>query len=119
MDEDVLREYCKGYVQVAQRDGVWTSNQAAFNLTLPLLFLSGYVEPDSLQAVEPEAAADPLGYFKKCAAQLPDAVISLYEFFADARAKHAQSTVAPTKEKLGRNDACPCGSGKKFKRCCG
>ncbi|MEM6825795.1 MAG: SEC-C metal-binding domain-containing protein [Pseudomonadota bacterium] len=21
-------------------------------------------------------------------------------------------------EKLGRNDLCPCGSGRKFKRCC-
>ena len=21
-------------------------------------------------------------------------------------------------EKVGRNDSCPCGSGKKFKRCC-
>jgi len=21
-------------------------------------------------------------------------------------------------EKIGRNDACPCGSGKKYKRCC-
>ncbi|WP_208543303.1 SEC-C metal-binding domain-containing protein [Marilutibacter alkalisoli] len=21
-------------------------------------------------------------------------------------------------EKLGRNDPCPCGSGKRFKRCC-
>lgn len=24
-----------------------------------------------------------------------------------------------TKRKIGRNDPCPCGSGKKFKRCCG
>lgn len=23
-----------------------------------------------------------------------------------------------TKRKIGRNDSCPCGSGKKFKRCC-
>ena len=23
------------------------------------------------------------------------------------------------KEKVGRNDPCPCGSGKKYKRCCG
>lgn len=23
------------------------------------------------------------------------------------------------KEKLGRNDPCPCGSGRKFKKCCG
>jgi SWIM/SEC-C metal-binding protein len=26
----------------------------------------------------------------------------------------------PTKsEKIGRNDPCPCGSGKKYKKCCG
>ena len=23
------------------------------------------------------------------------------------------------KEKIGRNDPCPCGSGKKYKQCCG
>tara|TARA_Y100000294_G_scaffold96491_1_gene89707 strand:- start:1899 stop:2186 length:288 start_codon:yes stop_codon:yes gene_type:complete len=23
------------------------------------------------------------------------------------------------KEKVGRNDPCPCGSGKKYKKCCG
>ena len=26
---------------------------------------------------------------------------------------------APAKTKIGRNDACPCGSGKKYKDCCG
>jgi hypothetical protein len=30
----------------------------------------------------------------------------------------APSTVT-AQEKVGRNDACPCGSGKKFKKCCG
>jgi preprotein translocase subunit SecA len=32
------------------------------------------------------------------------------------------SSPAPTKrnaKKVGRNDPCPCGSGKKFKKCCG
>jgi hypothetical protein len=24
----------------------------------------------------------------------------------------------PPKKKIGRNDPCPCGSGKKFKKCC-
>ncbi|HCS11656.1 MAG TPA: hypothetical protein DIV40_09390 [Clostridiales bacterium] len=23
------------------------------------------------------------------------------------------------KEKIGRNEPCPCGSGKKYKKCCG
>jgi hypothetical protein len=26
--------------------------------------------------------------------------------------------LAPTRKKVGRNDPCPCGSGKKFKKCC-
>jgi len=29
-----------------------------------------------------------------------------------------QSQQESTSKKIGRNDACPCGSGKKFKRCC-
>ncbi len=29
----------------------------------------------------------------------------------------AQTAAKP--KKVGRNDPCPCGSGKKFKKCCG
>ena len=31
----------------------------------------------------------------------------------------APATVRRTAEKVGRNDPCPCGSGKKYKKCCG
>lgn len=31
----------------------------------------------------------------------------------------APTTVKREKEKVGRNDPCPCGSGKKYKKCCG
>jgi uncharacterized protein YecA (UPF0149 family) len=27
--------------------------------------------------------------------------------------------VVRTSAKIGRNDPCPCGSGKKYKKCCG
>ena len=27
-------------------------------------------------------------------------------------------SVVPTEPKIGRNDPCPCGSGKKYKKCC-
>jgi SEC-C motif-containing protein len=30
-----------------------------------------------------------------------------------------QTHPAPAAGKTGRNDPCPCGSGKKFKKCCG
>ncbi len=29
------------------------------------------------------------------------------------------ATIVNTGPKVGRNDPCPCGSGKKYKQCCG
>ena len=31
---------------------------------------------------------------------------------------YRDSVIVVKKEKIGRNDPCPCGSGKKFKKCC-
>ncbi len=39
-------------------------------------------------------------------------------FFFDGRAVKP-STVHKTSPEIGRNDPCPCGSGKKYKKCCG
>ena len=40
-------------------------------------------------------------------------------FFPDGEeAEEAEASAVPT-AKVGRNDPCPCGSGKKFKKCCG
>jgi uncharacterized protein len=43
-------------------------------------------------------------------------------FTGDLQHARAQSELVPivrTGPKIGRNDPCPCGSGKKFKKCCG
>ena len=32
---------------------------------------------------------------------------------------HVQQTIVNDGPKIGRNDPCPCGSGKKYKNCCG
>lgn len=43
-------------------------------------------------------------------------------FAADRQASAAASTpqtIRRENNKIGRNDSCPCGSGKKFKQCCG
>ncbi len=43
-------------------------------------------------------------------------------FNADFHHHHGQKEIAPIVRggpKIGRNDPCPCGSGKKFKKCCG
>ncbi|MCX6729910.1 MAG: SEC-C metal-binding domain-containing protein, partial [Candidatus Portnoybacteria bacterium] len=33
--------------------------------------------------------------------------------------QHINSQIEPKKNQVGRNDPCPCGSGKKYKKCCG
>lgn len=48
----------------------------------------------------------------------------IYEYFAPQRITYAksqrqQSTVRHEQPKTGRNDPCPCGSGLKYKKCCG
>ena len=37
----------------------------------------------------------------------------------DAAAKNPDKNAAPVGKHIGRNDPCPCGSGKKYKKCCG
>ncbi|HEX2252453.1 MAG TPA: preprotein translocase subunit SecA [Thermoanaerobaculia bacterium] len=43
------------------------------------------------------------------------------QFSAPAKSSAPQkpATVVRSEEKVGRNDPCPCGSGKKYKKCCG
>ena len=48
------------------------------------------------------------------------------QFFTSGKAKQEMKTISDfprpaattTKKKIGRNDQCPCGSGKKYKKCC-
>lgn len=44
--------------------------------------------------------------------------ILLLRKIAEIRASREQPK-QPVRRKIGRNDPCPCGSGQKFKRCCG
>jgi len=51
-------------------------------------------------------------------------IITGKELTPEERAKQAkkpqvQKTVVNSEQKVGRNDPCPCGSGKKYKNCCG
>jgi uncharacterized protein len=51
-------------------------------------------------------------------------VPAIYRYFAEDRKPEARRfasarTFRRDAPKVGRNDPCPCGSGKKFKHCCG
>lgn len=52
----------------------------------------------------------------ECEEDLAQAVVDIYRFWL---AKRGAGTLVRETPKVGRNDPCPCGSGKKFKQCCG
>ena len=52
--------------------------------------------------------------------QIPDAVLAMHAYWLPhRRAVHEQTVARTLQAKVGRNEPCPCGSGKKFKKCCG
>ena len=37
----------------------------------------------------------------------------------EIKKEYKESKIVRNENKIGRNDPCPCGSGKKYKKCCG
>jgi len=80
------------------------------------------IESDVATMLEPQAtlarATDPqaaeTSEVRQAAHDLADAVADIYEFWLQRR----DSPFRRTSPKVGRNEACPCGSGRKAKRCC-
>ena len=64
-----------------------------------------------LQGGDPDAIAAKTGISKERLFQMRDALLAQ----AEAQKRVGEDFVL---EKVGRNEPCPCGSGKKYKRCC-
>ncbi|WP_299066795.1 UPF0149 family protein [Accumulibacter sp.] len=83
----------------------------------PLFMLTGDAEAAAAAAGEEWLAGTELEQMRKeCEARLPQVVTDIYRFWI---ARRSVKTIRHDTPKLGRNDACPCGSGKKYKKCCG
>lgn len=116
-DEEAVRAFCKGYVRVAHEDARWKADMEAFALTVPFAVLSGYIAAESLTALQPELAADPAAWCTKQRHDLQDSTARLYAYWAPMRSAAPSQLIASGK--VGRNELCPCLSGKKYKKCCG
>ena len=95
----------------------WTMTSRA-DAWFPMLML--YHEQDEDPALRPKPIA--LEQREKIIASMAVGLGEAYRYFRQRR-KHKVATRGTTPRrtqgKIGRNDPCPCGSGKKYKRCCG
>ncbi|MEN6585426.1 MAG: UPF0149 family protein [Sulfuricella sp.] len=112
--------WCEGYIlgwALSTQEWLRPGNEALKKLTFPILFLSGAFRED-VQSKGKTYIADEedLKMQQECADTLPGAVAAIYNFFLSRRSPAPVKRETP---KVGRNELCPCGSGKKFKQCCG
>ncbi len=99
---------------VASAAGTQTSEPTKF----PIAVLAGdqpLNDPDDEERIE-----DKEGWKQNAREQLSDLVGEAFEKLAPARRATAPKAGGwvRDKPKVGRNEPCPCGSGKKYKRCC-
>jgi len=83
----------------------------------PLMVLTGEAEAAAKEHGEEWPEGDERAEIEQdCEEDLPQAVVDIYRFWL---AKRGVATIRNDEPRIGRNDPCPCGSGKKFKQCCG
>ena len=90
---------------------IWDSELAPLMKPIYLLGADD-IEEDELELVDDPVQCQKLAF--EIEANLPQ-----IEKFWQAHKKPAVETVKREEPKVGRNDPCTCGSGKKYKQCCG
>jgi uncharacterized protein len=119
-DDAVVAAWCRGYHTAACYDELWLDDQDGMTLLMPFAAVAGDGEADD---AEDKAAMEQLGAEWK--GKIPALVARIHRYWADARREGAEEEEARAQPfrreepKIGRNEPCPCGSGKKYKRCCG
>jgi uncharacterized protein len=124
----LAEDWAEGFVQAIKlRAGAWeplfTSDRDG-KLLLPILSLCRDKDGQSLLGLPPETndrLAAPTVEF------IPDCVIAIAAYWRRKGPRPISMSLKPTSRgephragtKIGRNDPCPCGSGRKFKKCCG
>lgn len=68
---------------------------------------------------EEEALIETPEQREELAMQIPASVAALYRLWTPVRRAVTDPAVRRQMPKIGRNEKCPCGSGRKYKKCCG
>lgn len=107
-------DWAEGFMQgVGLRATKWERlfrSEDGAGLIFPILALCGDENGESLLGLEPE---DEDRIAAEAATLLPGCAMTIDDYWRRQKLTHGAT------KKPGRNDPCPCGSGNKFKKCCG
>ncbi|MCX4026843.1 UPF0149 family protein [Endozoicomonas sp. SM1973] len=111
----LVLDWCNGFLRGKRLWGNIPSNMADYvsgNL-VPILYCMG----SSNFPINARIKIEEVKHFHKA---IEEGIKNVYQIMQQHRAVEGDGlTVARKEPKVGRNDPCPCGSGKKYKKCCG
>ena len=125
-----LREWCQGLMvghgwledvwnealdDMKKREDLTLGQEVAAALAMPILFAD--VEGALARAPNPEELRGRLPMIASTI--LPNSLAIYARIGRELLRLERLRAQNPEQPKIGRNDPCPCGSGKKFKKCCG
>ena len=117
-DEIACATFAAGYAAGAALDPSWIGDADRWTFASPLAYLGGrrdLVPPELLAEYDAQPERRHL-----VLRDLDRIVFTTYSTFAKYRVPTASPTsqARPRAVRVGRNEPCPCGSDKKYKRCC-
>ncbi|AOM41076.1 preprotein translocase subunit SecA [Xenorhabdus hominickii] len=144
---EMMRNFEKG-IMLQTLDTLWKEHLAAMDYLRQGIHLRGYAQKDPKQEYKRESFAmfahmletlkyEVISTLSKVQVRMPEEVEALeqqrreeaerlarqqhlsHEVEQGALMSEAEAKMASGERKVGRNDPCPCGSGKKFKHCHG
>jgi len=118
-EEDTVRagDWAEGFLDAMRlRPDAWAPlarDKHAGLLLVPILALCGNEASEELLPLDAEARAEMLTAAPDL---IPTCVVGIRDYWLG---DDSRSHLVRTADKPGRNSACPCGSGREYKRCCG
>lgn len=136
IDEDAIdgiagRAWARGFmrgVQLAPRGWKEIFREEGEGLTVTIPLMAGEIDPDwPKEPLDKEKEDELISWMATGAARAyryfaddrRDLANAQYEDSLDDEAFYIAEPYRRASPKVGRNDPCPCGSGRKYKRCCG
>jgi len=120
LDPGAVGLWCSGYLTACRMDDQWLDDEFAVAQLFPFGILAGEIDLLGEKNSAGDIIEDATPHLEKSLAILPSTVLGLHEYWTGWRRETLPPPGIPIHRppKVGRNEPCPCGSGRKYKKRC-
>ena len=117
--EEAIVDWCAGYLEAARMDADWMNDEYGHLMLFSISVLAGEFDLVGEKAADGSIIEDATEHLKAFRRELPAQILDIHDYWTEWRQAESHSPEPAVTTKIGRNEPCPCGSGQKYKRCCG